>query len=84
MGAGCWQERAWYVIRVRGKLSPASSAWFDGFTAVHDSAGDTILSGEVVDQAAFYGAISRARDLGLTIISVERHGHPRAATGDAT
>jgi len=84
MGERYRQERAWYVIRVRGKLDPASSAWFDGFTAVHDSVGDTVLSGEVVDQAAFYGAISRARDLGLTIISVERLGHPPAVRREAT
>jgi hypothetical protein len=67
------QERARYVIRIHGRLDPDWwSAWFEGFTVTHDETGSTILSGEVVDQAAFYGLLSRARDLNLTIISVER------------
>lgn len=70
-GAG-GHEVAWYVIRVRGAMDPGGIRWFEGFTVAHDSAGNTILSGEVVDQAAFYGLISRARDLGLTILAVER------------
>jgi hypothetical protein len=48
------------------------SRQFEGFTVLLDSTGDTILSGEVVDRAAFYGLLSRARDLNLTIMSVER------------
>jgi len=35
-------------------------------------AGNTIISGEVIDEAAFYGLMSRARDLGLTILAMER------------
>jgi len=73
MGSAHWQERAWYVIRVRGPLDPAWSTWFGGFTIAPDPTGDTILSGEVVDQSAFHGVISRMRDLGLTVVSVERH-----------
>jgi len=48
------------------------ATWFDGFTVTHDSAETTVLCGEVVDRAAFYGLMSRARDLGLTIVAVER------------
>jgi len=65
-----------YVIRVRGVLSPDWSAWFAGFAIDHDADGNTILSGEVMDESAFYGLISRARDLGLTIVSVERQEQP--------
>lgn len=81
VGDRCRQERAWYVIRVRGLVD---SVWFGEFTIAHDSTGDSILSGEVVDQAAFYGVISRARDLGLTIISVERHERPREGSQATT
>ena len=66
------QEKARYVIRVRGTLDPGWSKWFEGFSIVHHATGDTILAGEVVDRAAFYGVIGRARDLGLTVVSVER------------
>jgi hypothetical protein len=65
-------ERAHYVIRVRGMMDADWGTWFDGFTVTHDSAGTTILCGEVVDRAAFYGLTSRARDLGLTIVAIER------------
>lgn len=72
MAAGEHHDSARYVLRVRGILTPDWDAWFPGFTAVHDATGDIVLSGEVVDRAALYGILSRARDLGLTIISVER------------
>jgi hypothetical protein len=32
----------------------------------------TVFTGPVADQAALYGLISRMRDLGLPLISVER------------
>ena len=83
MGNAFRDARAWYVIRVRGALDPAWSAWFGGFTIAPDSTGDTILSGEVVDQSAFHGVISRMRDLGLTVISVERHEPPPGEVRDA-
>jgi len=61
-----------YEIRVCGPLGASWATWFDGFEVKHDASGDTIIAGEVVDEAAFYGLMSRARDLGLTILSVER------------
>ena len=61
-----------YEIRVRGPLGISMATWFDGFVVTEDAAGDTIITGDVVDESAFYGLMSRARDLGLTIVSVER------------
>ena len=60
----------WYQIRVKGHLDLSWSAWFDGLTITHDVDGATTISGPVVDQAALYGLIGRARDLGLTLIAV--------------
>jgi hypothetical protein len=65
-------ERAHYSIHVRGVMQVDWGAWFCGFTVTHRADGTTILSGEVVDRAAFYGLMCRARDLGLTIVAVER------------
>jgi len=62
-----------YELRIQGKLDVSWSTWFDNFVITHDPAENTIITGEVCDEAAFYGLISRARDLGLTILSVERH-----------
>jgi hypothetical protein len=59
-----------YRIRVTGHLDLTWSAWFDGLTITHDADGTTTLRGPVVDQAALYGVISRARDLGLTLLAV--------------
>ncbi len=77
---GC--ERSHYQIRVSGHLDARWSAWFDGLTISHEPNGDTVLAGPVVDQAALYGLLSRARDLGLTLLGVRCLGpdgaEPRA------
>lgn len=61
-----------YQIRVGGHLDREWSAWFDGLTLTHDPDGCTTLAGPVTDQAALYGLIGKARDLGLTLILVRR------------
>lgn len=61
-----------YLIRVRGHLDETWSSWFDNLTITHDERGDTSLVGPVVDQAALYGLLNRARDLGLTLLEVTR------------
>jgi hypothetical protein len=60
----------WYQIRIKGHLDTSWSAWFDGLTITHDADGTTTICGPIVDQAALYGLIGRARDLGLTLIAV--------------
>jgi hypothetical protein len=37
-----------------------------------DESGETILRVEMVDQPALFGALGKVRDLGLTLISVQR------------
>jgi hypothetical protein len=61
-----------YQIKVKGALDDDWSAWFDGLTITHDTAGDTLLEGAIRDQTALYGLIAKARDLGLTLIAVEQ------------
>ena len=63
---------ALYRIRVQGTLPPQWSAWFEGLSISHEAPDDTILAGKVADQAALYGVISRVRDLGLTLLAIER------------
>jgi len=57
-------------IRVKGKIDENWSDWFAGLTITHTEQGETILTGPVVDQAALYGLLSRLRDLGLPLVSV--------------
>ena len=66
------QPPAHYRIRIRGHLDPVWSAWFDGLTVVQVDDGTTELTGRPVDQAALFGLLARLRDLGATLLLVER------------
>jgi len=57
-------------IRVEGHLDQTWADWLDGFTLNHSEQGETILTGEVKDQAALYGLIAKLRDLGVKLVSV--------------
>ena len=59
-----------YEIRVKGHLDGPWSEWFDGLAIANVEDGDTILSGEIVDQAALHGMLAKVRDLGLPLIAV--------------
>jgi hypothetical protein len=64
-----------YRICVQGRLSQTGAAWFEGFTLTVDettSPPQTRLEGPVIDQAALHGLLNRVRDLGLTLITVQR------------
>ena len=57
-------------IRVRGQIDRAWSDWFDDLTISYTPEGDTVLDGNLPDQAAIYGVLSKLRDLGMQLISV--------------
>jgi hypothetical protein len=61
---------AGYQIRLKEKLDQRWSAWLGGMKVIHEANGETVLIGEVVDQAALHGLLSKVRDLQLTLISV--------------
>jgi hypothetical protein len=66
---------AYYEICVNGRLGRQSIIWFDDMTVTVDedtTPPRTVIYGRVRDQTALYGLISRARDLGLTLLSVKR------------
>ena len=58
------------TLRIEGHLDPQWSDWFEGLAMRHLADGSTELSGDVADQSTLYGLLSRARDLGLTLLSV--------------
>jgi hypothetical protein len=66
------QLPARYRIRIRGHLDPAWSTWFDGLTITLEDDGSTELAGPLVDQGALFGLLARLRDLGATLLLVER------------
>jgi hypothetical protein len=67
-----------YEIRVSGRLNLERASWFGDLilTVEHKAGGTaiTVLSGPVADRAALFGILSRIRDLGLTLISVNPVG----------
>lgn len=60
-----------YRIVVKGHLNAEWSEWFEGLKLDHE-AGQTILSGKIVDQAALFGILCKIRDLNLQLISVNQ------------
>ncbi len=66
-------EPASYEIRVAEHLEERWTKWFDGLEIVQPAeSNETILRGRVADQPALFGVLSKIRDLGLTLISVQR------------
>lgn len=63
-----------YVIRVIGHLDPQWSEWFDGLVITALRSGNTVLAGDIVDQAALHGTLNKIRDLNLLLISVTAAG----------
>ena len=65
------QAPAAYRLRVEGHLDQRWSAWFGDLTLPRENDGTTSLSGAVTDQAELHGLLTKIRDLGITLISVE-------------
>ena len=59
-----------YQIRIKEQLGQHWSAWFGGLMITTEANGETAITGEVVDQAALHGLLSKVRDLQLTLLSV--------------
>ena len=60
-----------YEIRVRGVLGGALLGAFPTLSGV-SRGGDTILTGEVPDQAALHGVLSQIESLGLELIALHQ------------
>jgi len=62
-------KSCWYGIRVRGVLSDTLLEAFPGLHA-RTERGETVLSGELPDRAAFYGVLAEIESLGLELLEV--------------
>lgn len=61
-----------YQICLEGKLDERWLGWFEGLEVNPHDDDQTIIYGEF-DQSALHGLFNRIRDLGVTLISVQRH-----------
>ena len=61
-----------YEIRVEGQLDEQWSDWFDGLSVREGTDGETLLKGEVADQAALRGILEKVWNLNLVLLSVKR------------
>ena len=70
-----------YQIRLKGQLDSQWTDWFKDLTITLEEAGDTLLTGTVIDQSALHGLLRKVRDLGMPLVSVvqiqpnETHSH---------
>ena len=64
-------QSSYYAIRIKGLLD-THWEWLEGLSVIHLDAGDTLLTGPIIDQAALHGLIARIRDLNLTLLSMNQ------------
>ena len=60
-----------YQIRIQGHLSDSWATRLGGLSFERGDDGDTLLHGELPDQAALHGVLMVIRDLGLTLLEVK-------------
>jgi hypothetical protein len=60
-----------YQIQIEGQLGCEWTEWFGDMTITQDD-GETLLTGPVIDQAALFGLLKKVRDLGMSLVSVNR------------
>jgi len=61
-----------YQICLEGILDERWLRWLEGLEVTSNADNQTIIRGEF-DQSALHGLFNRIRDLGVTLISVQRH-----------
>lgn len=64
------RKRSVYRIVVRSELSYKDAAAFKGME-MQARDGDTILTGEIIDQPHLFGTLERINGLGLQLLSVQ-------------
>ena len=57
-------------IRVEGHLDIDWSDWFGGLQVTHVSDNESLISGPIEDRSELYGLLSKLRNLGLELVSV--------------
>jgi hypothetical protein len=64
-----------YEIHIRGRVGEELTAAFEGLAADVQPV-ETVLHGEIADQAALHGVLDRVQALGLELVEVRRLPEP--------
>lgn len=56
-------------IQIKGHLDKTWEEWFQGMTITYEGE-NTVLTGDIKDEACLHGILNKLRDLGLTLISI--------------
>ena len=61
-----------YQIKIKGLLDRKWIDWFGDVKIIPTEDGDTLMTCQVIDQAALHGLLKKVRDLGMPLLSVNR------------
>jgi hypothetical protein len=61
-----------YQITVKGNLNAEWSGWFENLTITQLADDETMLAGQIKDQAELYGLLSKLGSIGIPLLSVTR------------
>ena len=56
-------------IRVKGQIDRDWSDWIGGLVISYTDEGNTVLTGQVRDQAALYGLLEKLSNVGMQLLS---------------
>jgi hypothetical protein len=59
-----------YQFRLNRHLDESWSEWLNDMIIEQQPDGTTLITGQIADQAALFGLLSRVRDLGMPLLSV--------------
>ena len=71
-----------YQIRIKGHLGTEWVKWFDEMEMTCLDNGEMVLSGSIIDRAALHGVLAKIRDLGLTLLAINRANEEIQETQD--
>ena len=57
-------------ILIKGQIDAQWSEWLGGLQITHIGQEQSLLTGSIADQATLYGILTKIKDLGLKLVSV--------------